>query len=94
MMWFSKCKDASVMGSFRVLKFNVDGVAKGIAGLAGIGGVLCNNKREVLMLFTECIGAKEPNKAEVMATLEALRMFVFYYQDKLVVDSDSSNAIA
>lgn len=39
--------------SFRCLKFNVDGAARGKPRLVGIGGVLRNHKGEVLFLFSK-----------------------------------------
>ena len=64
------------------IKFNVDGAAKGKPGPAGIGGVLRNDKGEVLFMFSKNVGIKESNEAEVLAILEALRVF-FYFQGKL-----------
>ena len=60
-----------------VLKFNVNGVSKRKPGLASIGGVLRNHKGEVIYLFSKHGGIKDSNEAEVLAILEALRVFVF-----------------
>ena len=77
-----------------VFKFNVDGATRGKQGLAGIGGVLRNSKGEVLFMFSKRVGVCDSNEAEVLASLEALRCFSRCFQGDLIVESDSSNAIA
>lgn len=42
-----------------VLKFNVDGAARGKQGPAGIGGVFRNSNKDVLMVFSKSIGVKD-----------------------------------
>lgn len=56
------------------MNFTVDG-ARQKPGMLGIGGVLFNSRGEVLML-SKNIGIKDYNKAEVMAILKVVRMFV------------------
>lgn len=68
------------------------GEARGKMGPASIGCVLQNNKGEVV-LFLKKIGVKESSDTEVLAILEALQMFVHYSVDKLILESNSSNAI-
>ena len=76
------------------LKCNVDGVARGKPGPAVIGGILRNYKGEVLFMFSKYIGIKDSNEAEVLAILEALRIFVSNNFHSIVVESDSLNAIS
>ena len=55
-----------------MLKLNVDGAVRGKSGPAGIGGVLRNDKGEVLLMFSKSVGIRDSNEAEVLAILEAL----------------------
>lgn len=74
-----------------VLKFNVDSAKRGKPEPTGIG-VLRNSKGEVvLFLFPKNVGIKGSNETEVVAILEALHRFATSFQDKLIVESDSSN---
>lgn len=47
--------------------FNVDGVAQGKLGPAGIGGVLRNAKGVVLVTYFKSIGVGDSNKAKILA---------------------------
>lgn len=76
-----------------VLKFKVDWAARGKPGPTGIVGVLHNSKGEVLLSFLNPIRIKDSNEALVLATLEALRLYVSSFYDLLVAESDLSNAI-
>ncbi|XXG74166.1 hypothetical protein AAC387_Pa07g2955 [Persea americana] len=58
-----------------LLKFNVDGAAKGKPEPAGIGGVLRNSGGLVLVMFSKHVGTMESNRVEVLAILEAVRIF-------------------
>ena len=78
---------------FGVLKFNVDGAARGKPRLAGIEGKLCNNKGEVLFMFSKHVGVCDSNEIEVFAILEALRCLARNFLGHLIVESDSSNAM-
>lgn len=82
---------ASLLGS---LKLIVDGAAKGKLGIAGIGGVCCKAKREILDAFCKSAGVKDSNEVEFLAILEALRIHSFSPREVLVLEGDSSNAIA
>ena len=53
-----KMKVCWCLPPFGVLKFNVDGAAKGKPGLAGIWGVLRNHKGEVIYMFPSMLGSK------------------------------------
>ena len=77
-----------------MLKFNVDGAAREQSGPTGIGGVLQNSRGEFLLMFSKFVGDCDSNKAEVLAILEALRYFLRFFNGVLVVESDSSNAVA
>ena len=47
-----------------VLKFNVDDASRGKPGQAGIGGLLCNSKGEVLLMFSKNFGVCDSNAVE------------------------------
>lgn len=72
------------------LKFNANRVATRQPSPASRG--VCNGRREVMMFFSKYTGAKDSKKAELLAILEALCMFVRLHQVKLIVESDSPNA--
>ena len=55
--------------------------------------MLCNDKDEVLLMFPKSVGIRESNEAEVLAILEALRIFSASFHAPLVVESDSTNAL-
>lgn len=77
--------------SYGVLKFNVAGAVRGKLGLAGMGcyemekGCFCVCSRKEW--------AKDSNKAEVLAILEALRIFARSFHGSLIIERDSSNAV-
>lgn len=58
-----------------------------------IGGVLRNSNGEVLLLFSKNVGVKESNEAKVLVILEALQFLLHHLQAKLIVESDSTNAV-
>ena len=76
-----------------ILKFNVNGAARGKLGLAGIGGVLLNDKGEVLLMFPKSVGIRDSNEVEVLAILEAFQIFLASFHGPLVVESDSTNVV-
>lgn len=59
----------------RVLKFNVDGASRGKPRPTGIRCVLHNSKGEVLLMFSKHVEVCDSNVVEVLAILEALRLF-------------------
>ncbi|XXG44210.1 hypothetical protein AAC387_Pa01g4073 [Persea americana] len=74
------------------LKFNVDGAARKKPGPAGVEGVLAYILQgNVLLMFSKKVGIKESNETEVLAILEALRLFFSSFREKLLAESDSSN---
>ena len=78
-----------------VLKFNVNGAARGKPDLAGIGGGLHKSEGIVLALFSKHVGCMESNEVDVLAILEAIRIFSSAsFQSSFVVQSDSLNAIS
>lgn len=58
-----------------VFKLNVDGASKGKLGPLCAGGVLRNSKGKVLLMFFKSRGIQESNETEVLAILEAIRLF-------------------
>ena len=57
-----------------VLKFNVDGSARGAPGLAGIGGVLRDDSGKVLCSFSFHIGWQDAITAELRAIAKACEL--------------------
>lgn len=53
------------------------GVARGISGPIGIGCILCSEKEEVLLMFSEYEDTKNSNEAEVLTILEAVRIYLW-----------------
>lgn len=47
----------------------------------------------LLCMFSKGVGAKDSNKAEVLAILEALRIFARSFHESLIIERDSSNAV-
>ncbi|KAK3219666.1 hypothetical protein Dsin_013636 [Dipteronia sinensis] len=60
--------------SFGVLKFNVDGSARGKPSPAGIGGVLRDHRGQIMCLFSVFVGSQESNAAEIMAIHRAVEL--------------------
>lgn len=72
---------------------NVDGDAKGKMGPVGTGGTLRNDREEILCMFSKGVRVKDSNEVEVLAILEAWRIYLRSFQSGLIVESDSFNAI-
>lgn len=53
-----------------MLKLNVDEVARGKPGSAGIGGILRNFEGQTWLTFSNSVGAKDSMEAEVMIILK------------------------
>lgn len=45
------------------------------------------------MLF-KSVGVKDSNEAEILAILKALRMYACSFQELLIIESDSADAIS
>ncbi|KAK3184724.1 hypothetical protein Dsin_032010 [Dipteronia sinensis] len=58
------------------LKFNVDGSARGSLGLAGIGGVHRDHKRNVLCIFSANVGFQDAITIEILAIARACKLYV------------------
>lgn len=61
---------------------------------AGVGGVLCNGKGHVLIIFSKHIDVCDSIEGGVSAIMEALHLCSRYCKEALNVKSDSSNAIS
>ena len=73
-----------------VLKFNVDGAAKG----KGIGSILRTHVGEVSYMFSKYVGIRDSNKAEVMTNLETLCIYHTSFHHYFIVEIDLLNAIS
>lgn len=62
-----------------MLKFPMDGAARGKLGMAGVGGALRNNLREALAMFSKHVGIMESNKVEVVAIFRSVPFFLFLF---------------
>lgn len=62
-----------------MLKFHIDGAARGKLGMAGVGGVLRNNLRETLAMFSKHVGIMKSNKVEVVAIFRSAPFFLFLF---------------
>lgn len=63
-------------------------------GAKRIEEVLRTEKKEVLIFLSKPIVVGDSNEAYVLAILKALRIYSGSFLEKLIVKSDSSNAIA
>lgn len=61
-----------------IFKFYVDGAAKGKLGWVGIGVAVCNDKGEILCMFSKGVGVRDSKEVEVLANLEAFRICSFF----------------
>lgn len=78
-----------------LLKFNVDGDARGKPELAGVGQILCNSNVVVFIMLWKHMGYMDSNEGEVVAILEAIQIYnSSSLQSKLVLESDSLNAMS
>ena len=59
-----------------------------------ISRVLCDYKGEALIIFYKHLGVKDPNEAEVLNILEALRIYLGNFQVKLIIETDSLRGIS
>lgn len=75
---------------FRGASSSID---RGKSSLTGIGGVIGNDKGEILCIFSKGVKVKDSDKAEVLAILESLRSFSCSFQVTLIMESDLHNAI-
>lgn len=72
-----------------VLKWNVDGTAKGKPGRAGIGGILRNSMGAPICTFSAHIGIRDSNEAEFIAIVFAQETLLM--GQNMIEESDSKN---
>ncbi|KAK3217752.1 hypothetical protein Dsin_011722 [Dipteronia sinensis] len=80
-----------------VLKFNVDGSARGKPGPAGIRGVLRDSSGKILCTFSSFVGHQESNMTELLAIQKAVEIVMSnpILRDKqIVVVSDSKVVVS
>ncbi|KAK3212280.1 hypothetical protein Dsin_016986 [Dipteronia sinensis] len=80
-----------------LLKFNVDGSAKGSPGLAGIGGVMRDSSGKVLCLFSISLGSQDSITADIMVMHKVVEIVLsnnFWNGPNMVIASDSKVAIS
>lgn len=71
----------------------MDGASSGKSGPIGIGSILCDHNGEPVVVFLELIGKRESNETELFSIRKALTMWNSLGLDKLVTESDLTNAI-
>lgn len=74
-------------------KFNVDGAPRGKPKPAGIRGVLRDHSASTSIVFSESVGIKDSNETKLFSIRRALSLELGVGGDKLVIKSNSSNAI-
>lgn len=62
--------------------------------MAGIGRVLRNFDGDVLFPFSIFISIKDSNEVDIAVILEVLKFFVGFFQDPLIIERGSNNAIS
>ncbi|XVF58812.1 hypothetical protein PTKIN_Ptkin07bG0096300 [Pterospermum kingtungense] len=97
-MLYQKGRPGAVWNKTKLkeVKFNVDNVAAGKPGPAGIERVLRDHLGLVLIRFSKFIGYEESNLAEVLAICEAFKLFVsssWLNCKILIIENDSLNAV-
>ncbi|GMJ07609.1 hypothetical protein like AT5G65005 [Hibiscus trionum] len=80
----------------RVLKFNVDGAARGKPGPAGFGGMMRDGESQILGLFSGPLGEMDSNEAEIRAIAFALSLVVdrSWRHHCVIIESDSQVALS
>lgn len=74
-------------------KFNVDGAARGKPRPSRNGGVFCNSGGVTFLFFSELVGVRDSNEAELLGIRGALVLWVGCGKGKLIVEGDLVNAI-
>ncbi|KAK0594528.1 hypothetical protein LWI29_006366 [Acer saccharum] len=80
-----------------LLKFNVDGSARGVPGHAGVGGVLRDCRGRVLCVFSEYVGIQDSVTAELRAIAKACGLCLSRTElkgAKIYVVSDCKQVVA
>ncbi|OMO89459.1 hypothetical protein CCACVL1_07816 [Corchorus capsularis] len=78
------------------MKFNVDGLAQGQPGDAGIGGILRDGSGNSKLIFSKPIGLPDSYMAELLAIKEAFLIFAateWAKEKELIIKSDSKNVV-
>lgn len=92
----NKEKNRSVVWSppsLSTSKFNVDGIARGRSGPVGIGGVLHNKEEISSLVFSELMGVRDSNDAELLGIRKGLLLWERHGHGELIIEGDSFNAI-
>lgn len=75
-----------------IVKFNVDGLARGASGISGIGGILRNAGSVKLGFFSKLVGVLWAFQEKVQAILHALLFCKEFYVRDMIIERDSSLA--
>ena len=76
-----------------MLKFNVDGSARGSPGISGVGGVLRDASSTVMGFFSMNTGISFAYEAEIKAILQALIFCQQFSCQEIIIEGDSMLAI-
>ena len=71
------------------LKFNIDGASKGNPGTAGHGGVLRDERGNILFIFYGHLGKATNNMAKVMAMEQCLEFMIQDNRHNVIIEADS-----
>ena len=66
-----------------------DGGSRGNPGQSAIGVVICDENKQILTTYKECIGNATNNEAEYKALIKGLEISAGYCRDDVVFFSDS-----
>ena len=66
-----------------------DGGSRGNPGRSAVGIVICNEDKEILQTYKECIGHGTNNEAEYKALIKGLEIALNHSKDEIVFFSDS-----
>lgn len=75
------------------LKLNFDGASRGNPGMAGIGGIIRNNAREIQHIYNRALGEETNNEMEFAAMEHGLIILRNLQAGATVVEGDSQLAI-
>ena len=75
------------------LKFNIDGASKGNLSKAGHGGVLRDNKGDILCIFHGHLGKATNNLVELIAMEQCLEFLVQENRQNMIMEADSALVI-
>ncbi|XVF57148.1 hypothetical protein PTKIN_Ptkin06aG0180700 [Pterospermum kingtungense] len=79
-----------------ILKFNMDGAARGCPGPTGIRGILWDSSHKVISMFSKLVGIIDSNLAELLAVKEAIGIFSasqWVSSHCMVIESDLANVV-